>query len=148
MKSIFLKSAIAFTIVVTAITCITTQNTENNRSDYARLLGEDPDELSAAGMYKDMYNLERYYRNVLNVEREGKDVLTAVLERAREHHLETFITYRMNDLHFCVPDETPKGYSDFWMQHPEYRIGESFGWNSSGAYDFAHSEVRAFKAEK
>jgi len=48
-------------------------------------------------------------------------------------------------LHFCVPEETPKGYSDFWMNHPEYRIGENFGWNTAGAYDFAHSEVRAFK---
>ena len=114
------------------------------RSDYARILGQDPDGL-AAGMFSDPSNLERYYRNFLLVEQEGADVIAAVLQRAQEHQLETFISYRMNDLHFCVPEQTPKGYSDFWMNHPEYRIGENYGWNAQGAFDFAHPEVRKHK---
>ncbi len=88
------------------------------RSTYTRVLGEP---LSDTGLYDDP-QLERYYTNFLNVEREGADVITTVLERARKNHVETFITYRMNDLHYNALDQSPLSYSDFWKNHPEYCI--------------------------
>ena len=114
------------------------------RSAYTRVVGEDPGGL-APGTYDDPENVERYYRGFLNVEREGADVIAAVLQRAKEHQLETFITYRMNDLHFNSLSASPLSYSDFWKDHPEYWVGEKVGWNTEGAFDFAHAEVRAFK---
>ncbi len=114
------------------------------RSAYTRIVGESPGE-SVAGTYDDPENVGRYYRNFLNVEQEGADVITAVLQRARERRLETFITYRMNDLHFNSLDQSPLSNCDFWKDHPEYWVHENIGWHSEGAFDFAHPEVRAFK---
>jgi hypothetical protein len=115
------------------------------RSAYTRILGEDIPGLTDSEAYEDQENIRVYYRNCLNVEREGTDVITAVLQRARERQLETFITYRMNDLHFNAPDQSPLCYCDFWVNHPEYWTNENTGWHSEGAFDFAHPEVRAFK---
>ena len=136
--------AYAQTAVTTFMMCTGSTNTLNYRSAYARVVGATP-----AGMSYDLEDEEdKYYsglyRNILNVEREGTDVITAVLQRAQEHHLETFITFRMNDLHSTSLDQSPLTYSDFWKNHPEYWIGEKIGWHSEGAFDFAHSEVRAY----
>ncbi|MDR1336008.1 MAG: hypothetical protein LBK22_04170 [Tannerella sp.] len=115
------------------------------RSAYTRIIGEDTPGTVADGAYEDPENVRVYYQNYLNVEREGVDVITAVLQRAREKRLETFISYRMNDLHFNAPDQSPLSYCDFWANHPEYWTSEDIGWHSEGAFDFAHPEVRAFK---
>ena len=136
--------AYARTPVTTFMMCSGSHNLYY-RSAYTRVIGEDPAGGLTSGMYEDPENVERYYRNFLNVEREGTDVITAVLQRAQEHHLETFLTYRMNDLHFNSPEQTPLSNSDFWRNHPEYWIHENIGWHSEGAFDFAHPEVRAFK---
>ena len=116
------------------------------RSAFTRVIGETPKEMSE-GTYQDPENVGGYYRNFLNVEREGADVITAVLQRAQEHHLETFISYRMNDLHFNELSQTPLSQCEFWQNHPEYWIHEDFGWHSDGAFDFAHAEVRQFKTD-
>jgi hypothetical protein len=137
--------AYARTPVTTFMMCTGAHNLYY-RSVYTRVIGEDPDVL-ATGMYEDPENVAVYYRNFLNVEREGMDVITAVLQRAQEHRLETFLSYRMNDLHFNAPDQSPLSYSDFWKNHPEYWIGEDTGWHSAGAFDFAHPEVRAYKTD-
>ena len=135
--------AYARTPVTTFMMCSGSHNL-NYRSTYTRVVGEDPGGL-ATGTYDDFENVAEYYRNFLNVEREGADVIAAVLQRAQEHHLETFISYRMNDLHFNALDQSPLAYSDFWKNHPEYWIREDIGWNSDGAFDFAHPKVRTFK---
>jgi len=114
------------------------------RSAFTRVIGEAPKGFTP-GTYEDVEDVAKYYRSFLNVEREGADVITAVLQRAQEHHLETFITYRMNDLHFNAPDQSPLSYCDFWKAHPEYWVNENTGWHTEGAFDFAHPEVRAFK---
>jgi hypothetical protein len=115
------------------------------RSAYTRILGEEAPGMAVDTTSEDPEDVRVYYRNCLNVEREGADVLTAVLQRAREKHLETFISYRMNDLHFNAPDQSPLSYCDFWANHPEYWVNEDIGWHSKGAFDFAHPEVRDFK---
>ncbi|MDR2140134.1 MAG: hypothetical protein LBP50_11390 [Tannerella sp.] len=115
------------------------------RSAYTRIIGEDVPGTVIDAAAEDPENVRVYYRNFLNVEREGADVIEAVLQRARAKHLETFVSYRMNDLHFNAPDQSPLSYCDFWANHPEYWINEDIGWHSLGAFDFAHPEVRAFK---
>ena len=116
------------------------------RSAFTRVIGEPPANMPE-GTYQDPGNVGEYYRNFLNVEREGADVITAVLQRAQEHHLETFISYRMNDLHYNDLSQTPLSQCDFWKDHPEYWIHENFGWHSEGAFDFVHPEVRKFKTD-
>ena len=53
----------------------------------------------------------------------------------------------MNDLHFAdTLGNCPVWYSDFWMNHPQYWTNDpSQGWNSAGALDFSHKEVREHK---
>ena len=113
------------------------------RSAYATVLGEPRDGETEDKEFRE--GVGRYYEGFLNVEREGADVIATVLERARERKMETFITYRMNDLHFNSPDESPLAQCDFWRDHPEFWTNEDAGWHSSGAFDFAHSEVRQYK---
>jgi hypothetical protein len=115
------------------------------RSAYTRIIGEEVPGMAVDTTLEDPEDIGVYYRNYLNVEREGTDVITAVLQRAREKRLETFISYRMNDLHFNATDQSPLSYCDFWANHPEYWVNEDVGWHSMGAFDFAHPEVRAFK---
>ena len=136
--------AYAQTPITTFMMCSGTNNL-NYRSAYTRVFGEDP-QGQDPGTYN-ITDIERCYRNFLNVEREGADVIEAVLQRANEHQLETFISYRMNDVHFNSLDASPLGYCDFWKDHPEYWIHEKIGWNTEGGFDFAYPEVRAFKAD-
>jgi len=89
-------------------------------------------------------NFKKYYRNFLNLEREGTDLIAASLNRAKKKGMEAFITYRMNDLHFNdTTTHCPIVYSDFWYKHPEFWLNDDTpGWNSRQALDFAHQEVR------
>lgn len=117
------------------------------RSKFGRVFCDDQNGTLDCGC--DMANYryyKSYYQNHLNLEKEGTDIIDASLRRAKKDGLETFITYRMNDLHFN--DTTlhcPIVYTDFWIKHPEYWINENIGWHSTGALDFAHQEVREQK---
>ena len=87
-------------------------------------------------------------KNYLSLEKEGTDMISATLCRAKEDGMEAFITYRVNDLHFTDTTETGNTanlVSDFWRDHPEYWVNENIGWHSAGAFDFAHKEVREYK---
>ena len=90
-----------------------------------------------------------YYQNFLRIEAEGTDIVEASLRRAQQDGMEAFVTYRMNDLHFCDPEATSSEWaSDFWAEHPEYRLGDGDadrGWNAAGALDFAFPQVREHK---
>jgi len=89
----------------------------------------------------------RYYRNFLNLEKEGTDLISASLNRAKKNGMEAFITYRMNDLHFTdTTRRCPIVYSDFWIRHPQYWMNDaSEGWHSEQALDFTFKEVRDHK---
>lgn len=115
------------------------------RSAYTPVIGEPRDGQPEDKAYRE--GTGRYYEGFRDVEREGADVIATVLERARERKMETFITYRMNDLHFNSPDESPSAQCNFWRDHPEYWTNEDVGWHSSGAFDFANPEVRRFKLD-
>lgn len=119
------------------------------RSKYGSLLGDDKNGAlqceADSGLAK---ALKRFYNNAILMEKQGTDIIKASLERAKEKKLETFITYRMNDLHFSdTSKHCSLQYSDFWIAHPEYWTHDSTlsGMNSQNALDFAHPEVREHK---
>ncbi|MGV8134137.1 MAG: hypothetical protein AB2L20_02895 [Mangrovibacterium sp.] len=95
--------------------------------------------------YGKVFGSEENYRSL---EKEGTDMIGAILRRAKDDRMEAFITYRVNDLHFADTTETvsmPNAVSDFWRSHPEYWVNENVGWHSAGAFDFSHKEVRDYK---
>lgn len=117
------------------------------RSRFGRVLGDDLNGTLNCGNdtagYRDFYS---YYRNHLNLEKEGTDIIQTILRRAKEKKMEAFISFRMNDLHFCdTTSRCPVEYTDFWLAHPQYWLNEDIGWKSRGALDFAFQEVREQK---
>ena len=76
----------------------------------------------------------------------GTDIVEICVNRAKEKGKEAFISVRMNDLHFTDTGEYfPSTKSEFWLNHPEYWMGDHPGWHASGAFNFAHKEVRDYK---
>lgn len=119
-------------------------------SKYGRPFGSDRNgELDCGSDTATQRVWKNYYRNFKNLEAEGTDIIEASLLRAQQRGMEAFITYRMNDLHFAdTVDNCPIHYSDFWMEHPEYWLGDSTqGWHSAGALNFAIPEVRQRKLD-
>ena len=119
------------------------------RSKYGRLIGDDKDGELNCGKDTALYNvLRRINQNAMLMDKEGTDIVEATLKRVKEKKLESFITYRMNDLHFA---DTSGGctikYADFWAANPQFWTNDTTlnGWNSKSALDFAHPEVRTYK---
>jgi len=118
------------------------------RSKYGRVFGDDLNGKFDCGTDTTACtNFKKYYRNFLNLEKEGTDLIAASLNRAKKDGMEAFISYRMNDLHFNdTTTHCPIVYTDFWYKHPDFWINDATpGWNASRALDFAHKEVRARK---
>jgi hypothetical protein len=117
------------------------------RSNYGRVLGDDLNGKLKLGSDTLLNRyLFQYYRNHLNLEKEGTDIIDASLRRAKEKGMEAFITYRMNDLHFNdTALHCPVVYPDYWAAHPEFWMNEDIGWNSSRSLDFSINEVREHK---
>ena len=113
-------------------------------SRYARIIGDD---VNGTLDHKGNEFMPVYYRNAQLLAAEGTDVVRAALERARYHGMETFLTYRMNDLHFSDPANIGTIYeASFWGEYPEFWLRDgSQGWNSAGALDFSYPEVREHK---
>jgi hypothetical protein len=102
---------------------------------------------------------ERAIQNYRALIADGYDPLGLTLDRAKEKGLETFITFRPNEVH-CVEDPDSIVLSRFWKDHPQYHIGtpgdplpplytEIMGTASPivhtwipGGLDFAEPEVR------
>ncbi len=119
-------------------------------SKYGRVLGDDRNgELNCGSDSSAATFFKKFYRNHLNLKKEGTDLIAASLNRAKENGMEAFITYRMNDLHFNdTTTNCPLNYTDFWYKHPEYWMNDNTsGWNASRALDFAHKEVRDRKLD-
>lgn len=115
------------------------------RSKYDRILGDDRKGQLDCGCDTATLSIhKRYYRNFVNLEKEGTDMIATALNRAHEDGMEAFITYRMNDLHFAdTTVHCPIAYSDFWYRHPEYWLKDTIeGWHSGLALDFSYKEVR------
>ncbi len=121
-------------------------------SKYGRPFGDDANGRYDCGADTATYRaFNTYYKNIKALEAEGTDVIEASLLRAQENGMEAFITYRMNDLHFAdsaLMADCPIQCSDFWMEHPEYWLGDpTQGWHSAGALDFAIPQVRQRKLD-
>ncbi|MFC1452103.1 hypothetical protein ACFLSJ_02010 [Verrucomicrobiota bacterium] len=86
-------------------------------------------------------------RQISALAREGTDIVGLCVERSHAHGLEAFASFRVNDLHQTDPAiDNPFEQGDFWRSHPEcYVGGESQGWNSRGALNFACDAVREYK---
>jgi YVTN family beta-propeller protein len=93
----------------------------------------------------------------------GYDPFGLVIDRARAQGLETFVSWRLNEVH-AVEKEDSLIFSRFWKEHPEWRIGKAgdplsfpyrdiLGINTSpivgtwlpGGLNFAVPEVRAHR---
>jgi hypothetical protein len=87
-----------------------------------------------------------YGENIKALQAKGTNIVEIALKRAKEKGLETFLTMRMNDLHFTTTNEyLPITQGEFWVKHPEFYVGDHPGWHADGALNFAHKEVREFK---
>ena len=91
----------------------------------------------------------------------GVDPIAALLDRAHRAGIDFFAGIRMNDVHHAQWNWHP----NFWVEHPEYRIGDhpEYRWPRGGfrapgglfagqtddripaTLDYIHEEVRAYK---
>jgi len=71
------------------------------------------------------------FRNVEAMFAQGVDPYAVMLAEAKKRGLEALLSYRMNDAHGCS-----FLHCKFWLDHPEYRLGEAF--------DFRHEAVRDY----
>jgi len=103
----------------------------NFPSKNARMLGtgEDPETVKTyekEGREKPA-TLGRGALNLRALVEAGHDPLGLLIQRAKERGLETFISVRLNEVHWVnEPDKYPYNMiiSKFWREHPEYWIGK------------------------
>ena len=84
----------------------------------------------------------RMSHNLARLVAAGIDPVGMVLDRAHFRGFETFVTFRMNELHDVDKPESPL-LSRFWHAHPEYRVGGYEGWGKE-ALNYALPEVRDY----
>lgn len=113
-------------------------------SKYGRIFGDDLNGTLSCGTDTLFH---RYYDNAMYLQRQGTDLIKATLSRAKANGKETFITYRVNDLHFNdTTMHCPIYYTKWWLEHPQFWVNDpSQGWHSAGALDFTFKEVRDHK---
>jgi len=113
-------------------------------SKYGHIMGDDLNGTLSCGTDTLFHH---YYDNAMYLQRNGTDLVKATLTRAKKNGKETFITYRVNDLHFNdTTMHCPIYYTDWWLKHPQYWVNDTAqGWHSAGALDFEHQEVRGHK---
>ncbi len=68
-------------------------------------------------------SLERGIVNLRALAEAGHDPLRLIIERARARKLETFVTFRMNEIH-DVQQADSLLHTKFWREHPEWRVGK------------------------
>jgi hypothetical protein len=97
----------------------------NFRGKTADLLGDHPNAEEAENL-KDPHNtppksLGRTVVNLRGLIDAGHDPLGLVIERAQAKGLETFVSFRLNEVHWV---EKPANMllSKFWLAHPEWRV--------------------------
>jgi hypothetical protein len=93
-------------------------------------------------------NCALYGIHALGLRKQGTDIVEQCVSRAHARGMEAGISMRMNDLHFTAPGICyPLGQGDFWLEHPEYRLGDlaTPGWHTEGAHDYSHAAVREHK---
>lgn len=68
-------------------------------------------------------SMERAILNLRGLIEQGQDPFGIVLDRAKEKGLETFISFRLNEIHNVEEPESLL-LTDFWRDHPEWRVAE------------------------
>lgn len=90
----------------------------------------------------DKVSTRRFIRNRQRLRDEAGDYIGAVFSILREFDLPAVASIRMNDAHMGS-DPTGPLASPFWRQHPEWRLGEPYGYYGV-CLDYAVPEVRDF----
>ncbi len=144
---------IAATPVTTVLVC-TGALSPYHRSKYDRAFGDGEDLRLAERLRARPEDSAQtammtiYKTNFKMLADQGTDIVRVAVDRAKEKGKEAFISIRMNDLHFTDTSEYfPSVKSEFWLTHPEYRMGDHPGWHAAGGYNFAHKAVRAYKLD-
>ena len=145
---------IANTPVTTVLVC-TGALSPYHRSKYDRAFGDGEDvrlinRLKVRPEDSAQNAMMKIYRtNFKILSDQGTDIVKVAVDRAKEKGKEAFITIRMNDLHFTDTIEYfPSVKSEFWLDHPEYWMGDHPGWHAVGGYNFAHKAVRDHKLNR
>lgn len=122
------------------------------KSKYDRAFGDGEDERLQKRLLQKQEDsslidmMRKYKTNFKILDQENTDIVEICINRAKEKGKEAFITIRMNDLHFTDTSEYfPSAKSEFWLNNPQYWMGDYPGWHASGALNFAYKEVREYK---
>jgi len=78
--------------------------------------------------------------NLRRLDKEAGGYLTCVFETLRDMGLPVVASFRMNDAHMSSDPVGPVA-GRFWMNHPQWRLGESYGYYAS-CLDYSVPEVR------
>ncbi|MCF6287037.1 MAG: DUF1080 domain-containing protein, partial [Candidatus Hydrogenedentes bacterium] len=97
----------------------------NFRGETVDLLGDHPNAEEAEKL-KDpskAASLEKLVVNLRGLIDAGHDPLGLVIDRAQSKGLETFVSFRLNEVHWV---EKPANMllSKFWLEHPEWRVAK------------------------
>jgi hypothetical protein len=85
--------------------------------------------------------VRKWIHSAWQADREGLDVYTRWLNRARQKGMGAWLSMRMNDIHEVDKLDSPL-HSEFWRQHPEFRrTSYRFAGWADRAFDYAHPEV-------
>jgi len=84
----------------------------------------------------------RFAHNRARLAREVGDYVGFVFEQLREMGIAPLASFRMNDAHMSSDPVGPVA-GRFWMNHPEWRVGEAFGYYRS-CLDYAAPAVRQY----
>ena len=95
----------------------------NFRGETVDLLGDHPNAEEAEKLSDPttVTSLEKLVVNLRSLIDAGHDPLGLVIDRARSKGLETFVSFRLNEVHWV---EKPANMllSQFWLEHPEWRV--------------------------
>ncbi len=102
----------------------------NFPSRHARMLGDEDDpklleQIEKEGREKPG-TLARAALNYRGFVAAGRDAMEIAIERAQQQEMETFLSFRMNEVHWVNrPDVFPYNLivSKFWREHPQWWIG-------------------------
>ncbi len=99
----------------------------NYPSKVASMLGVDVSDALAAsiapGVETKPASTERAAVNLRALVEAGHNPFGLIIDRANEKGLETFVSFRLNEVH-AVDKEDHLILSKFWKDHPEWRIGK------------------------
>ena len=92
--------------------------------------------------FSDRVKQRRWNHNRARLRREAGDYITCVFATLADMGIPALASIRMNDAHMSS-DPTGPVAGRFWMNHPEWRLGEPYGYYGS-CLDYSVPAVRAY----